>query len=275
MSAPPSLPVAPKEYDQDYVNRLLRILTMYFTQVGQDVSNTAGSTINSQLNSLGVGVAASGTAGDIKATTVEATTFTGALAGNAGTATNATNLTGSGTVSATATGGAGLTPTNAGTAATVSTTIASGAAATTQAITDSSTKVATTAWVKGLFTPITASLGADVALNNTANYFDGPSVAQGTAGIWFVFGTVCMLDTAGGAGYEAKLWDGTTLIASGVSYSGIANGVVSISLMGFLPTAPVGNFRISVKDRTNTTGKIVFNNSGNSKDSTITAIRIG
>src|SRR2546426_953355 len=40
-------------------------------------------------------------------------------------------------------------------------------------------------------TPITNSLGADVALNNTANYFDGPSVAQGTSGTWFASGTVC------------------------------------------------------------------------------------
>lgn len=116
MSAPPTIPLAPKEYDPDAINRMMRVLTQYFTQITQDITNTAGSTINKQFNSIGVGVAASGTAGDLKATTVEAITFTGALVGNASTATsainatNATNLVGSGSVSATATGGAGLIP---------------------------------------------------------------------------------------------------------------------------------------------------------------------
>ena len=82
MSAPPVLPIAPQTYDPDYVNRINRVLTQYFTQVGNDIGNTAGSTINAQFNSLGVGTAPSGTAGDIKATTIEA-----ALIGNASTAT--------------------------------------------------------------------------------------------------------------------------------------------------------------------------------------------
>jgi hypothetical protein len=38
--------------------------------------------------------------------------------------------------------------------------------------------------------PVTNSLGADVLLNNTANYFTGPSVAQGTSGTWFASGNV-------------------------------------------------------------------------------------
>jgi hypothetical protein len=121
--------------------------------------------------------------------------------------------------------------------------------------------------------PITASLGADVALNNTANYFDGPSVAQGSAGTWFVSGTVTLNDTAGSADFDVKLWDGTTVISSAETQTGGASQKTAVSLSGFI-ASPAGNLRISVKDATSTSGNIKFNLSGNSKDSTITAIRI-
>jgi hypothetical protein len=120
--------------------------------------------------------------------------------------------------------------------------------------------------------PLTNSLGADVALNNTANYFDGPSVVQGTVGTWFVSGSVIVND-AGQATIFAKLWDGTTVISSGVATVTGTNVQETIALSGLI-TAPAGNLRISCKDATTVNGKISFNNSGNSKDSTITAIRI-
>ncbi len=121
--------------------------------------------------------------------------------------------------------------------------------------------------------PITNSLGSDVALNNTANYFDGPSIAQGTSGTWLVNGTVTLTDTAGAATFVAKLWDGTTVIDSGAFTTAGANNNGSIALSGYLAT-PAANLRISVRDSTSTSGKIQFNQSGNSKDSTISAIRI-
>jgi hypothetical protein len=120
--------------------------------------------------------------------------------------------------------------------------------------------------------PITNSLGADVLLNNTANYFDGPSVAQGTVGTWFASGTVTVFDSAT-AVIVAKLWDGTTVIASTEMVILNTETIQPMSLSGFI-TNPAGNLRISVKDTTNTSGKIAFNNSGASKDSTITAFRI-
>lgn len=119
---------------------------------------------------------------------------------------------------------------------------------------------------------ITASLSGDVALNNVANYFDGPSIAQGTSGTWFVSGAVTLNDTSA-AVFDVKLWDGTTVIASAVTNNFAASGVITVALSGFL-ASPANNLRISVKDATNTTGKILFNASGNSKDSTISAIRI-
>lgn len=120
--------------------------------------------------------------------------------------------------------------------------------------------------------PITNSLSSDVTLNNTANYFDGPSIAQGTVGTWFVSGAVTVYDSAASATFKAKLWDGTTVIASADQTSGGAT-VMSISLSGYLAT-PAGNLRISVKDASSTNGKILFNDSGTSKDSTISAFRI-
>lgn len=125
------------------------------------------------------------------------------------------------------------------------------------------------------YTPLTNSLGADVTLSNTSNYFDGPSVAQGTTGTWFASGTVTV-SSAGNTGdvFYAKLWDGTTVIASAVfTQASSSPYTYCISLSGYI-TSPAGNLRISVRDTISTNGKIVFNTSGNSKDSTISAFRI-
>lgn len=124
------------------------------------------------------------------------------------------------------------------------------------------------------FTPTTASLGADVNLSNTGQYFDGPSIAQGSTGTWFVSGTVTLLEATASPVFDVKLWDGTTVIASTKFYGASSGGQnYTCSLSGYI-AAPAGNLRISVKDETSTGGKIVYNASGNSKDSTITAFRI-
>lgn len=129
-----------------------------------------------------------------------------------------------------------------------------------------------TATLAALAAPLRNSLGADVALNNTANYFDGPSVAQGTSGTWFASGNVTLTDPVTGAFMYCKLWDGTTVIDSGSVHLTVAQTRV-VSLSGFI-ASPAGNLRISCRDISATTGKILFNDTGNSKDSTITAIRI-
>lgn len=120
---------------------------------------------------------------------------------------------------------------------------------------------------------LTNSLVADVTLNNTGAFFDGPSVAQGSTGTWFATGTVTCIDTAGSGAFIAKLWDGTTVIASSVVNTTAANLRAVISLSGFI-TSPAGNIRISVEDNASTSGLIKFNSSGLSKDSTITVFRL-
>ena len=119
-----------------------------------------------------------------------------------------------------------------------------------------------------------AALGADVLLNNTANYFDGPSVTLG-AGTWLVIGGVVVTTTAGSADqFNVKLWDGTTVISSAALKINVAViNIGAVTLAGVI-TSPAGNLKISVNDQTSNSGKIVFNSSGNSKDSWIAAVRI-
>lgn len=124
--------------------------------------------------------------------------------------------------------------------------------------------------------PLTVStaLATTVALNNTGTYFDGPSIAQGTAGNWFVTGSIVCADAAGIATFRVKLWDGTTVISAGIGTSAGAGNGVTIALSSYI-TNPAGNLRISAKDSTSTNGTIQFNLEGSSKDSTIFAQRIG
>ncbi len=124
-------------------------------------------------------------------------------------------------------------------------------------------------------TPITNSLSGNVVLNNTSQYFTGPSIAQGAAGTWWVSGNVTLADGNGAAFFDVLLWDGATVIASTRAWTAAVNGIVSVSLSGFI-TAPAGNLRISVADITSTLGIIYanVNASGVNHDSTISAFRI-
>lgn len=127
----------------------------------------------------------------------------------------------------------------------------------------------------GVTAGFTNSLGADVALTSISTFFDGPVVTQGSVGLFWVSGTVTVIDSVGAAGVQAKLWDGTTVIASCEDDVASASIGVSLTLSGII-SAPAGNLRISVKNNTHTTGTAIsFNRTGLSKDSTITVIRIG
>lgn len=121
----------------------------------------------------------------------------------------------------------------------------------------------------------TNALSGNVVLNDTAEYFTGPTIAQGTAGTWWVSGQVTLSDGNGAAFFDVLLWDGTTVIASTRAWTAGVNGIACVSLSGFI-TAPAGNLRISVADITSTLGIIYanVNSSGNNHDSTISAFRI-
>lgn len=133
------------------------------------------------------------------------------------------------------------------------------------------TRASGTALVALSSSRFTNSLAADVTCNNTALYFDGPSVAQGTTGTWFASGTVTVGAPQGHAVYF-KLWDGTTVISSAWVTLNAANHSTAVALSGYI-SSPAGNIRISVRDASGTT-VIYWNISGNEKDSTISAFRI-
>lgn len=123
-------------------------------------------------------------------------------------------------------------------------------------------------------TTISNVLGADVLLNNTANYFDGPNVAQGTVGTWFVTGSITLSDAVAAAPtFFAKLWDGTTLIATTVVVGFGTAAIVEITLSGII-TSPVGNLRISARDSSSVNGIMNWSATGLGKDSSIFAMRI-
>lgn len=136
---------------------------------------------------------------------------------------------------------------------------------------DGTTITAVGGVISAIGTRFTTSLSSDVALNNVGTYFDGPTIAQGSSGVWWASGTATVGDT-GAAAFQAKLWDGTNIIASTEVFA-LANGTAAVPLSGFIVN-PSSNIRISVKDISATTGTIQFNHSGNSKDSTISAFRI-
>jgi hypothetical protein len=122
-------------------------------------------------------------------------------------------------------------------------------------------------------TPITAALGANVALNATGSSFVGPQIAQGSTGTWFVSGQVT-LQSGGLANMFATLWDGTTIVSSAAWVCPAASHFNTLHLSGYI-TNPAGNLRISCRDATLTSGLILANASGGGKDSMITAMRIG
>ena len=126
-------------------------------------------------------------------------------------------------------------------------------------------------WSQPALTSVAQSTAADVLLNNIANYFDGPSVGQGTTGTWFASGTVTLNDTVA-ATFYCKLWDGTTVIDSSATQI-LGAATTKMTLSGIF-VSPAANIRISCRDITATTGKIAANTSGNAKDSTVTAMRI-
>jgi len=120
----------------------------------------------------------------------------------------------------------------------------------------------------------TNSLAANVTLATIGTYFDGPQVSQDTAGVWFASGNIVCNNTVGANNIFARLTDGTTIVDSGNVAFTTANLRVSIHLSGIF-TTPSSNIKIQAMDPGSTSSLIEFNRTGSSRDSTITAFRIG
>jgi hypothetical protein len=105
----------------------------------------------------------------------------------------------------------------------------------------------------------TTFLGADVNLNNTANFFSGPNTGSiGASGqVWLIIGTATFTDTAGGATCEAAIFDGTNYIANSATRlpSANVNGTVTVQKVVTLTGATT--FTLRGKDVTSTSGVLV------------------
>ncbi len=117
----------------------------------------------------------------------------------------------------------------------------------------------------------TNSLGANVTMTSAATFYDGPSTAQGTSGTWLATGGVTINDTSNITQYTCKLWDGTTVIDAGPPAQA-ASYTAHIHLSGVL-ASPGGNIKITCSS--SATGAVMlYNQTGTSKDSTLTVVRI-
>lgn len=122
------------------------------------------------------------------------------------------------------------------------------------------------------FATFTNSIGANVPLNSTTTFFDGPSIAQGSTGTWSATGQATVAGASGDS-IVCKLWDGTSVIDASVVTITAASAQLDMHLSGYL-ASPGGNIKISCKDTSSTSGDIIANNSGTGKDSTVSVHRI-
>lgn len=127
-----------------------------------------------------------------------------------------------------------------------------------------------------ILSTVQASLAADVNLNNTANFFDGPSVSL-PAGTYFVVWSVLVDDTAGVASIVAKLWDGTTVASQGQATVSAAQSLGQIAGSAVVTVGSTTTWKVSCRDGASTSGHIksapTLGATGNVA-SQITALRI-
>ena len=132
------------------------------------------------------------------------------------------------------------------------------------------------------FSPITTSLTSNVTLTTTlSSGTDGPICATVTGtstaavGTWFASGTVSVGDAGAIRLFYGKLWDGTTVIASGTCETFTAGAFSSLALSGTI-TNPSTNIKMSFYPAAVTGGNqlLLSNQSGANKDSTLTIYRI-
>ncbi len=132
----------------------------------------------------------------------------------------------------------------------------------------------------GFLSFVTSTTTAVFSLSSTATTFDIAFVAQGSTGVWLATAYWSVSDTATINQTNFKLWDGTTVIACGVTRVGAATGFSNGSVTGFI-TNPSGNIKLSAVCNS-ATGQInagTINIVGTSPlwtpNTAVTAIRIG
>ena len=117
-------------------------------------------------------------------------------------------------------------------------------------------------------------LTGDVALNNAANYFVGPTITLPSTGTWVIFGYATLVDTAGAAAFIARLARSSTIFASSRNTSTGASNPTTIAIGAVISGTAADVINFECRDSGSTSGSIAYNNSGNSKDSAMFGFRI-
>lgn len=101
-----------------------------------------------------------------------------------------------------------------------------------------------------------AFLAGDVALNNTANYFNicntGSIGASGQT--WLIMATATFQDTAGSAAFRFRIWDTSTVFAESVTTSNAAGSDITASIFAVVTPSAAATYHLSAKDPTSTSG---------------------
>lgn len=93
-----------------------------------------------------------------------------------------------------------------------------------------------------------AALSGDVDIPSSGTFVDGPSVSL-AAGTWFIVASVHVENIDGSTNNAiAKLWDGSTVEASGQSFMAVTNNPVQITLAGIVAPGSTTTYKVSVTD---------------------------
>lgn len=128
-------------------------------------------------------------------------------------------------------------------------------------------------------TGATTFLAGDVAMNNNANFFDGPNTGSIGAAGWVVLlmAVANVKDTASNANFEAGIFNGSAYVANtGGSMQG-ASFQVTIPLVAVVTLSAATTFTLRARDQTTNSG--VFMTTGvasgvSNKATSITWVRL-
>ncbi len=133
-----------------------------------------------------------------------------------------------------------------------------------------------TATTTGFLTYLTNALTTNTTSLTTGTYATGPTISQGSSGVWYATTSMSWQLINGSQTLGAKLWDGTTIISEGM-VSGPIGTFVSMNLAGVI-ASPAGNLKTSFVVYGGGGAGAITNISdllGGSAGCTLTAIRIG
>lgn len=123
-------------------------------------------------------------------------------------------------------------------------------------------------------TPHCHTLGATVALSVTASYFPVLSTATLPAGVYYA--NAHMVLTSGAATHwQARIWDGSTIYASGRKKGNNANDAEMVSLGSVIVLGSAAVLTLAARDTANTSGKVHPTLSGDAHDTIFTVLKIG